>query len=220
MSREPLSVVIVRDRASAGGGIYNYYTSLAPHFVSEVTFSETGRPYTFYGTHRSFGSRLLEFTPTRLILDWLELAVKILRRWPKIVHINPCLDPPTYRSMRRDAVNILIGRFFRKPVLSFWRGWENAYSGRPEFPGGNNSRLCRIYRKASAHVVLSERFKEDLLRWGFKEPIYVETTVVSDDCLAAAERPPQGAKFGRICCICPVSKWRRACLNCWMLTRF
>jgi len=194
MKQEPLSVVIARDRASSGGGIYNYYNAVAPHFHSEVTFSDVGRPYTFYGTHKSFGSRLLDYTPVRLVLDWLALAAKIVRRWPKVVHINPCLDPPTYRSMRRDAVNILIGRFFRKPVLSFWRGWENAYSGLPEFPGGNDSWLCRTYKKASAQVVLSERFKDDLLRWGFQEPIYVETTVAADECLKVTDRPPQGDK--------------------------
>lgn len=187
--RDP-SVVIVRDRASSGGGIYNYYTAVGPHLNGRISFADAGKPYVFYGDHKHFGSWLLDFTPVRLAIDWLRLVVKILSLWPDIVHINPCLDPPTYRSLRRDAMNVLIGRLFRRRVLSFWRGWENAYSGQPEFPGGNNSLLCRIYKMASAHVVLSERFKEDLLRWGFKAPIYVETTVVADECLAGSARPP------------------------------
>lgn len=184
------TVVIVRDRASSGGGIYNYYTAVGPHLNGRISFSDTGKPYVFYGDHKHFGSWLLDFTPVRLAIDWLSLVIRIVRFWPEIVHINPCLDPPTYRSLRRDAMNILIGRFFRRRVLSFWRGWENAYSGQPEFPGGNKSLLCRIFKMASAHVVLSERFKEDLLRWGFKTPIHVETTVVADECLAGSAQPP------------------------------
>jgi glycosyltransferase involved in cell wall biosynthesis len=191
VNRQPPTVVIVRDRASSGGGIYNYYSAVAPHLHSRISFCDSGKPHGFYGDHKGPGSRLLEFTPMRLLIDWLTLVCKVLRFWPDVVLLNPCLDPPTYRSLRRDAVNILIGRLFRRRVLAFWRGWENAYSGRPEFPGGNKSVLCRIYKMAAAHIVLSERFRKDLLHWGFETPIHVETTVVSDDCLAGAATPPQ-----------------------------
>jgi glycosyltransferase involved in cell wall biosynthesis len=187
----PITILIVRDRASSGGGIYNYYTAVTPHLNSRVSFCDSGKPYVFYGDHKGPGTWLLEFTPVRLIIDWLGLVLKILRYWPDVVLLNPCLDPPTYRSLRRDAMNILIGRLFRRRVLSFWRGWENAYSGQPEFPGGNKSLLCRIYKMAPAHVVLSERFREDLIRWGFETPIYVETTVVEDQCLAGSPKPPE-----------------------------
>jgi glycosyltransferase involved in cell wall biosynthesis len=190
-NRRAPTVVIVRDRASSGGGIYNYYNSVAPHLHGRISFCDSGKPHVFYGDHKGPGTRLLEFTPVRLLIDWLALVCKILRFWPDVLLLNPCLDPPTYRSLRRDAVNILIGRLFRRRVLAFWRGWENAYSGRPEFPGGNKSILCRIYKMADAHIVLSERFRKDLLRWGFDTPIQVETTVASDDCLAGAATSPQ-----------------------------
>ena len=194
MSRSIPTVVIVRDRASSGGGIYNYYKSVRPHLKSRVVLCDSGKPYVFYGDHKGFGARLLDITPLRLMLDWSRLALKILRYWPDVVLLNPCLDPPTYKSLRRDAVNIEIARFFRRRVLSFWRGWENAYSGRPEFPGGNQSSLCRIYQKADEHLVLSERFRQDLLRWNFKAPVQVETTVVEDQCLSGAPNPPAPGK--------------------------
>jgi len=194
MNRSLPSVVIVRDRASSGGGIYNYYNAVTPHIRASVTLSDAGRPYTFYGDHRSLGSRLLNFTPSRLLMDWLGLAWKILRHRPDVVVVNPCIDPPTWRSLRRDAINLLISRLTGRRVLCFWRGWDNACCGKPEFPGGNNSRLCRIYKMAHSHIVLSERFKEDLLRWGFTTPIHVETTVVEDQCLAGAPIPPEPGK--------------------------
>ena len=185
-----MKVIIVRDRASSGGGIYNYYEAIGKYLSATVHYTEVGRPHIFYG-HQS--EKKLQSTTARLASDWFALFLKIIRVRPDIVHVNPSLDV-TFRSLKRDAVNILIGRFLRRPVLVFWRGWDAPLSGLPEFPGGNNGRLCRIYKSATAHIVLSERFKEDLLRWGFKGPIHVETTVVADECLAGSPQPPQGER--------------------------
>ena len=174
-----MTILIARDRESSGGGIFNYYQAV-------------GRPHTFYGKQ---GSALFRFTGARLIWDWLTLFFKILRWRPDLVHINPCLDPPTWRSLRRDAVNVFIARLLGRPVLVFWRGWDNSLCGQPEFPGGNKSLLCRIYKMAAAHIVLSERFREDLLRWGFETPVHVETTVVADECLAGCPSAPEPKKI-------------------------
>lgn len=194
MSRSLPAVVIVRDRASSGGGIYNYYNAITPHMGATVTLCDAGRPYTFYGDHRSFGSRLLDFTPTRLLIDWFSLAWKIVRHRPGVLVVNPSMDPSTFRSLKRDAANLLIGRLLGRRILCFWRGWENDCCDKPEFPGGNQSRLARIYQMADEHIVLSERFRQDLLRWGFNKPIHVETTVVESQCLDGAPNPPAPGK--------------------------
>src|SRR5690242_9417444 len=107
-SRSLPAVVIVRDRASSGGGIYNYYNAITPHLGLAVTLCDTGRPYTFYGQHRSLGSRLLNFTPTRLLIDWFSLAWNMVRRRPGVVVVNPSMDPSTFRSLKRDAASLLI----------------------------------------------------------------------------------------------------------------
>lgn len=185
-----MTVVIARDRESSGGGIFNYYQAVGKHLTSKVHFVGVGRPHTFYGKR---GPALFRFSGTRLLWDWLTLFFKVLFTRPDLVHINPSMDV-TFRSLRRDAVNVLIGRLLRRPVLVFWRGWDSPLTGLAEFPGGNKSWLCRVYKMGTAHVVLSERFKEDLLRWGFKTPIYVETTVVADSCLEANMNPPAAEK--------------------------
>jgi hypothetical protein len=115
MSRSIPRVVIVRDRASSGGGIYNYYTAIKPH-LGDVTLCDTGRPFSFYGDHRSFGQWLIDFTPTRLLMDWFGLACKIIQRRPDVVMVNPSQDAPTYRSLRRDAMSVLIGRLLGRKV--------------------------------------------------------------------------------------------------------
>lgn len=185
MAEPKISVLVARDRPSAGGGIFNYYTSISRHLTNKTDYVDVGRPYSFYG-YKDHGN--LRFTAWRLLRDWFALLFKILRFRPGLVLLNPCLDPPTFRSLRRDAMNILIARLTRRPVLVFWRGWENAYCGQLEFPGGSGSVLCRIFKMAAGHIVLSERFRQDLLRWGFEKPVHVETTVVGDDCLAASPR--------------------------------
>jgi glycosyltransferase involved in cell wall biosynthesis len=187
-----MTILIARDRESSGGGIFNYYNAIAKHLKARTYFTNVGRPYSFYGKHRDAKLRL---TAARLLIDWLTLFVQILRVRPKVVLLNPCMDPPTFRSLYRDAVNILIARVLGRPVLAFWRGWDNSVCGQPEFAGGKKSLWCRIYKMAHAHIVLSERFKADLLRWDFKTPIHVETTVVEDQCLAASSVPPGPAKL-------------------------
>ena len=47
---------------------------------------------------------------------------------------------------------------------------------------------------AAAQIVLSEKFKKDLIRWGFKGPIHVETTVANDECLEGSLQPPRTDK--------------------------
>ncbi len=180
------TLLIVRDRPSSGGGIYNYYQAIGKYQSTVPQYTDVGRPYSFYGTH---GDKKVTSTPARLFFDWLALFTKILKVRPKVVLVNPSMDLPMCRSLRRDAVNVLIGRMLGRKVVVFWRGWDVAAVGLPEFPGGNKSLVARIFKMGVEHIVLGERFKADLLRWGFDAPIHVETTVVSDECLAAAPTP-------------------------------
>lgn len=171
---------------SAGGGIFNYYNAIVPHLKIRVGFVDVGKPQHFYSSRGRLSAR---FTPLRLIWDWLVLAFKIMRFRPDLVHMNPGLDITTFRSLRRDAVNVWIARFFGRPVLVFWRGWNNAWCGHAEFPGGNSGFLCRTYQRADAHIVLAKAFEQDLRRWGFRTPIFLETTVAPEDIV---ERSPAG----------------------------
>jgi glycosyltransferase involved in cell wall biosynthesis len=119
----------------------------------------------------------------RLCLDWAGLLLRLCR-FPDLVHLNPCLDPNNeFRSLRRDAVNLVLARLFGRKVLVFWRGWDNAACGTSEFPCGNRGWMSRVYRWADAHIVLASAFRDDLRRWGFNGPIYLETTVVADSIL-------------------------------------
>ena len=191
-----MRVVIVRDRESAGGGIHNYYRAIGRHLSVDHGFVDVGRSHSFYAAEGAPPSRGLP-TPVRLFLDWSCLLLKLCR-FPDLVHLNPGLDIKTRKSLRRDAVNLLLAKLFRRKVLVFWRGWHNEACGTPEFPGGNDGWLSRVYRKADAHIVLASDFRDDLRRWGFTTPVYLETTVAADSVLEApadAVRPVQDGFF-------------------------
>ncbi len=191
-----LKVIIIRDRESAGGGIFNYYEAIAPHLRSDVRFLSIGRPHSFYGGAKG---RLLGFTLLRLPIEWFGLVALILSFRPDIVHVNPSLDPENEcRSLKRDAVSIGIARLFRVKAVSFWRGWNNECCGLAEMPGGNRGWMCMMYQRCSAQIVLASRFGDDLVRWGFKMPVHVETTVVSDRVLDHKGIPRESAVPFRI----------------------
>ena len=189
-----MQVLIVRDRASSGGGIYNYYQAITGHLGMRHRFVDVGRPYGYYGSESSAWFVRMP-TAVRLLFDWLNLVMQIIR-WRGLVHLNACLDPVEQRSLRRDAVNLCIAKLFRRPVIVFWRGWDIVACGTPEFPGGNRGWMSRVYRWADAHIVLASDFRDDLRRWGFETPVYLETTVVADsvleDCVDLASIRPHG----------------------------
>ena len=180
-----MKVLIVRDREGAGGGIYNYYRAVEPHLQVQCKFVGVGRTHARFGKKAPFLRRVTLF---RLLADWTNMAWQMLVFRPDLVHINPGLDVTSFRALRRDAVNGWIAVISMRPVLVFWRGWDNSWCGNREFPGGSNGWTCRIYKKAAAQVVLASRFKEDLRRWGFAMPIHIETTVASDECVGVAVR--------------------------------
>ena len=181
MPKIAMRVIIVRDRASSGGGIHNYYQAVTRHLGVRHRFVDVGRPHSYYGTE-SRGWFVRMPTPVRLVCDWVTLVVKMIG-WPGLVHLNACLDPVELRSLRRDAVNLCLAKLFRRPVIVFWRGWDNDACGTPEFPCGNGGWMSRVYRWADAHIVLASDFRDDLRRWGFNGPVYLETTVVADSIL-------------------------------------
>jgi len=179
--RNYMRILIVRDRASSGGGIYNYYQAVTRHLRVRHRFIDVGRPHSYYGTERQrwFGHMP---TPVRLVLDWLNLVLMMIA-WRGLVHLNACLDHVELRSLRRDAVNLCLAKLFRRPVIVFWRGWDNEACGTAQFPSGNSGWMSRVYRLADAHIVLASDFRDDLRRWGFNSPVYLETTVVADSIL-------------------------------------
>jgi len=172
-----MKALIVRDRMSAGGGIVNYYNTVNDYFKMEVDYAPIGRPYAFYETKNiSIFKRL---TITRLILDYLCMIIKIVKFRPDIVIINSSIDEEK-KSMARDGINVLISKMLGRKTIVFWRGF---IGGSPQFPynSGNQGIICRFYKMADAYILLARQFQEDLERWGFTKPIFIETTTIGKE---------------------------------------
>ena len=174
-----MKVLIVKDRPSAGGGIVTYYDTLKDYFTVQVDYAVIGRPYAMYASGRiPFFER---FTLTRLLLDYSRLICKIVRFRPDIVLINSSIAKGG-KSIARDCLNVVISKMMGRKTILFWHGFV---SGGAQFPfmGGNRGVVCRIYRMCDAFVILARQFKEDLKRWGFNKPIFVETTTIGKELL-------------------------------------
>jgi len=190
-----MRIVIVRDREAAGGGVHNYYCEVCRHLSVSHKLLNVGRSHAFYST---VGLRRAWDLPTtlRLGLDWALLLLNLCR-FPGLVHLNPCLDPVESRSLPRDAVSLFLAKIFGRKVLVFWRGWDNEVCGTHEFPGGNGGWLSRVYRMADAHIVLAAQFRNDLRRWGFEQPIHLETTVAGDALFEVQSKSTKSANTDR-----------------------
>jgi glycosyltransferase involved in cell wall biosynthesis len=172
-----MKVLIVRDRASAGGGIVTYYDALEDYFTVNVDYAMIGRPYAMYADKRI--SILEKVTPIRLLLDYARLIWKIAVFRPDVVLVNSSIDPGG-RSQARDCLNVLIAKLMGRRTVLFWHGFV---SGGEQFPfkGGSKGIVCRLYRMSDAFIVLAKQFGEDLKRWGFKKPVFVETTTIGKE---------------------------------------
>jgi glycosyltransferase involved in cell wall biosynthesis len=175
-----MKVLIVKDRQSAGGGIVNYFNAIDGYFTVKVRYITVGRPFPFYGREGLLIRIASKLTFVRLVIDYFKLIAGILIFRPDLVHINASLDEEK-KSICREAVSVFIAKSLGQKVLVFWRGWYNDYCEKDNFPTGNKSMICGIYKRADGNIVLSDRFKDDLARWGFGGPIFTETTTIDPD---------------------------------------
>lgn len=91
----------------------------------------------------------------------------------KLVQTSTSLDRD---SVLRDGLFLIIAKLFGKKTIVFFRGWDQNFVSelqKKHFPFFRHTFL-----KSDALIVLSSRFKTQLLDWGYKKEIYVETTVV------------------------------------------
>lgn len=158
-----MKVLINTPKLNCMGGIANYYFNLKELFVNDVK-------YNFIG-----GKGNSRFKIFFLLFNYLKFIYLIIIYNPRIVHLNPSLDET---SNLRDAIYLLIAKLFNKKVLVFWRGWKLSVEKR--INGNYKVLFIYIYNKADAFCVLSSYFKEKLSSWGIEKPIFLETTLVSD----------------------------------------
>ena len=164
-----MKVLIIHPEFKNPGGVSNYFSILKDKFNIETRDFVIGRRIT---------ERKFIFSIFRLIRDYINF-VKILKNGKyDIVHINPSLN---FKGVMREGLFLLLAKYLRTKVIVFFRGWNKRFEKKIERNG--LWIFQRVYSRADAFIVLANQFKERLRDWKFKQPIYLETTIVDDNLL-------------------------------------
>lgn len=165
-----MKVLITRAAFDDPGGISNYFAILKNRFLINAVYIEVGRRTNEKGLMRSL---------RRLIIDYARFIKTLRNERLDLVHINISLNT---KGVIRDGVFIFLSKIYKIKVLVFFHGWDKSFD--KKLKGMFLWVFKRIYISSSAFIVLAVDFKNQLMKWGFNQPIFIESTLVDDDLLS------------------------------------
>jgi len=152
-----------------GGGIESYYEQVKNYFAGSVT-------YFIVGKRREEKGKLQQMR--RMVSDYRHFLRLLKKTRYDVVVVNPSLDA---KGIVRDGIFLLIARRKAIKTIVFFHGWLDTLGSLIQ---KYFLRLFRVvYGQTDTVVVLSERIRNILISWGFRQPINVEVTIISDDVL-------------------------------------
>lgn len=162
-----MKVLITHPDFEDPGGVSNYYKSLQYKFsIPIVHFIVGKRP-----KKRGLLSQIF-----RIFHDYYKFIKSLKTNNIDLVHINPSLD---LKSFMRDGIFALLARINKKKTIVFFRGWQKSFEEHIE---SNFIWMFKFFfGKSDGFIVLANKFKRTLQRWGIVQPIYQEVTVIDDD---------------------------------------
>jgi glycosyltransferase involved in cell wall biosynthesis len=162
-------VLILVPGENARGGISNYYYAIKKEFKMPVDYFVRGaRNYPF---RKPYYKDLLQS-----FIDVFNFIRIVRKKKYSLVQTSTSLDD---LSVIRDCMFIMIASFYDINVIVFYRGWKKNFQKKLE-----NTFLetfKKIFFKAKYSIVLSSEFKDKLIEWGYKKPVYIETTLVDSE---------------------------------------
>ena len=164
-------ILILVPGENARGGISNYYYAIKKEFKLPVDYFVRGaRNYPFRSPYYKdlFQSFVDVFNFIRIIR----------KKKYSLVQTSTSLDD---LSVIRDCMFIMIASFYNIDVIVFYRGWKKNFQQKLEKTFIETFK--KIFFKAKYSIVLSSEFKDKLIEWGYKKPVYVETTLVDSEIL-------------------------------------
>lgn len=161
------------------GGVSNHFIGLRNFWTLDVTYNEVGKRY-------GISSLLL------LPFDYIKFIIKCWFDKYDVVLLNPSLG---IRAIMRDSLFLKIAKYFNKKVFVFIHGWESDV----ELLFNDNKSLFKsCLGSADGFIVLSSTFKNQLVCWGIKVPIYLMTTKVDDRLLYGFNVKEKANKYNSI----------------------
>lgn len=168
--------LVVASDLNGPGGITHHFRALNKFYGPNVEYLAVGRRY---GRKRAMPYVI------RLFADYIIYLFKI--QPCAVVHLNPSLCRTCFF---REVIFILMAKLFRKKIVVQFHGWDIHFQQQVD---RNWQWLFRaVWCRAGAMLVLAKDFKDQLERWGYKGPIYTETTAMDEslvpEVLAAREK--------------------------------
>ena len=157
------------------GGVANHYYGLRPYWTENVRYNIVGsrnKP----GTGKYW-----------LPYDLVKTCLKILFFRPDVVMVNTSLGN---NALRRDSIFLNLAHALGKKVVVHFHGFNVNYAKEI-----NVERFLKMFKHASAFIVLSNAIKTQLQAWGVKQPIYLSTTKVDERLLEGFD---MGCRTGNI----------------------
>ncbi len=160
------NILILIPGKNARGGITNYYKSIRSNIPQSIFYLERGAR-----NWPSRGGWYSEFI--RMLSDYLLFTKFLFRNKIKCVQTTTSFSK---NALWRDTVYIVLCKLFRLKIIVFFRGWDDALIPKMNiFP---NSVLKRIYLSVDAIIDLRQKNIDQLILWGYKRKVFLETTVV------------------------------------------
>lgn len=153
-------MLILAPSFRSSGGVSSYVQALKGNW-------SVAEQYFFRGSGNS--GKLMR--PLMMLKEYFAFIIKCMTG-NKTVLVNTSMDR---KAHIRDSIFVLIAFLFRKRIFVFIHGWDQAY-----YASRVQSQLSLLF-KARKIFVLSNEFKRELLRRGYKGNVIVETTVVENE---------------------------------------
>ncbi len=179
-----MKVLITVPTLHSKGGVSNYYRSIRNYFSVGVDFFTVG-PNRWEKKTQIERIRRFILDPVRFCL----LMMKYHRHY-ELVHLNPSFE---YGSLVREAILLRIAKGWGKKAVMFFRGFDMGHAKTVD--KYFRTLFISCYRRADCFVVLGSEFRDQLIEWGFTQPIYLETTLVDDKLVGGINIE---ARFNRI----------------------
>jgi len=157
-------VLILVPAPTARGGISNYYQVLRDSFGENIEYFERGAR-----TWPVKDSRIKE--SARIVFDYLRFLRRLKERDVALVQSTTSLSLAT---TYRDGLFLMLAKWHGAKTIVFFRGWDDHAEAKV------SSKLALFFRffgSTDAAIVLSTRVGDRLTSWGYKAPVYLETTL-------------------------------------------
>lgn len=167
-----MKILINTPDISLLGGVSNHYKGLKNFWHEDITYNHVG------GRKKIPGLLILPF-------DFIKFFFVCLFGKYDLIVLNPSLG---HTALKRDALFLKIASFFKLKTIVFIHGWDKEME---KLISKNPRNFKNKYQNSACFIVLSSEFKDTLIRWGFKQPIYLTTTKVDNSLIADGDKKPK-----------------------------